>query len=299
MDQDSAHMVACDGLGEYDWSDHVKEGPNYALMAFSSSNFSSEVSSNSICSKSCLETVNHLKSQNDQLLKNLKKSKLMVLVMSLSPHSTIVPLDSDNENTFSYTNILNYFSALPGSISLDSSNDFTKHHLDILVFSPLHDDSKIEVIQAYDVIPPPQVVIALPAILPPSPVLSLSLMFDSQYLFPSKEISPKDTETPVESPIPVPLSSLEGSSSPVKSTTPDYLFDESIFVELDNSLWIISRPLESNQSSRILTSQILLRIITFGNNHRRYPSLSSKVFRTRSKNSRENHHIRSASFSTF
>nr|GFA92990.1 hypothetical protein [Tanacetum cinerariifolium] len=57
------------------------------------------------------------------------------------------------------------------------------------------------------------------------------------------ELSPKDTETPVESPIPVPPSSSEGSSSPVRSTTPDYLFDESISVELDNSLWIISLPL--------------------------------------------------------
>nr|GEV65328.1 reverse transcriptase domain-containing protein [Tanacetum cinerariifolium] len=165
--------------------------------------------------------------------------------MSSSPHSTIVPSDFDIENTFSFTNILNYFSASPGSIYPDSSNNFTKYLLDILVFTPLHDDSKIKVMQAYDIIPPPQVVIALPAILPPSPVLSLSPMFDSQDLFPSKEISPKDTETPVESPIPVPPSSSEGSSSPVRSTTLDYLFDESIFVELDNSLWIISRPLGS------------------------------------------------------
>nr|GFD00454.1 hypothetical protein [Tanacetum cinerariifolium] len=91
----------------------------------------------------------------------------------------------------------------------------------------------MEVIQAYDTIPPPQVVIALPAILPSSPVLSLSPMFDSQDLFPSKEISPKDTETLVESPILVPLSSSEGSSL-------DHLFDESIFVKLEKSLWIIS-----------------------------------------------------------
>nr|GEX11815.1 hypothetical protein [Tanacetum cinerariifolium] len=103
----------------------------------------------------------------------------------------------------------------------------------------------IKVIQAYDIIPPPQVVTALPAILPPSSVLSLSPMFDSQDLFPSKEILPKDTETPVESPIPVPPSSSEGSSAPVRSTTPYYLFDESIFTELDNLLWIISRPLGS------------------------------------------------------
>nr|GEY71647.1 reverse transcriptase domain-containing protein [Tanacetum cinerariifolium] len=125
--------------------------------------------------------------------------------MSSSPHSTIVPFDSDIENTFSSTNILNYSSASPGNISPDSSNDFTKYLLDILVFSPLHDDSKMEVIQAYDAIPSPQ------------------------------EISSKDTKTPVESPIPVPPSLSKGSSSPVRSTTPDYLFHESMFAGLDNS----------------------------------------------------------------
>ncbi|GKC35975.1 ribonuclease H-like domain-containing protein [Tanacetum coccineum] len=60
-------------------SDQAEEGPNYALMAFSSSNPVLEVSNDSICSKSCLETVELLKSQNDQLLKDLKKSELMVL----------------------------------------------------------------------------------------------------------------------------------------------------------------------------------------------------------------------------
>ncbi|GJZ81238.1 hypothetical protein Tco_0646232 [Tanacetum coccineum] len=45
-----------------------------------------------------------------------------------------------------------------------------------------------------------QVIIALPAVLPPSPVLLLSLMFDSQDSFPSEKISsPKDTETPISS----------------------------------------------------------------------------------------------------
>ncbi|GKA53141.1 hypothetical protein Tco_0746456 [Tanacetum coccineum] len=70
----------------------------------------------------------------------------------------------------------------------------------------------------------------------------------SQDFFPPEDISPpKDTETPVESPIPVSPSSSVGSSSPVRSTTPppDYPFDESIFAELDNSLWIIPRPLGS------------------------------------------------------
>ncbi|GKE92181.1 ribonuclease H-like domain-containing protein, partial [Tanacetum coccineum] len=32
----STALVSCDGLGGYDWSDQVEEGPNYALMAFSS-----------------------------------------------------------------------------------------------------------------------------------------------------------------------------------------------------------------------------------------------------------------------
>ncbi|GJX56022.1 hypothetical protein Tco_0285919 [Tanacetum coccineum] len=56
-----------------------------------------------------------------------------------------------------------------------------------------------------------------------------------------------DTEPPVGSPISLSPSSSVGSPSPIRSTTPppDYLFDESIFAELDNSLWIIPRPLIS------------------------------------------------------
>ncbi|GKA48816.1 putative reverse transcriptase domain-containing protein, partial [Tanacetum coccineum] len=58
---------------------------------------------------------------------------------------------------------------------------------------------------------------------------------------------PRDIEPPVGSPISLSPSSSVGSSSPVRSTTlsPDYPFDESIFAEIDNSLWIIPRPLES------------------------------------------------------
>ncbi|GJW26513.1 ribonuclease H-like domain-containing protein [Tanacetum coccineum] len=75
----STALVSCDGLGGYDWSDQAEEGPNYALMAYSSSSSDSEVSNDSTCSKSCLETVKLLKSQYDQLLKDFKKSELMVL----------------------------------------------------------------------------------------------------------------------------------------------------------------------------------------------------------------------------
>nr|GEW21798.1 hypothetical protein [Tanacetum cinerariifolium] len=72
-------LVSCDGLGGYNWSDQAEEGLNYELMAFSSSSSNSEVSNDSTCSKSCLETIKLLKSHNGQLLKDLKKSKLMVL----------------------------------------------------------------------------------------------------------------------------------------------------------------------------------------------------------------------------
>nr|GEW83340.1 retrovirus-related Pol polyprotein from transposon TNT 1-94 [Tanacetum cinerariifolium] len=57
----------------------AEEGPNYALMSYTSSSSDSKVSTDSTCSKTCFETVNLLKSQNEQLLKDLKKSKLMVL----------------------------------------------------------------------------------------------------------------------------------------------------------------------------------------------------------------------------
>ncbi|GJS10519.1 ribonuclease H-like domain-containing protein [Tanacetum coccineum] len=75
----STALVSCNGLGRYNWSYQEVEGPNYALMAFSSSSPDSEVSNDSICSKSCLKTIESLKSQNDQLLKDLKKFELMVL----------------------------------------------------------------------------------------------------------------------------------------------------------------------------------------------------------------------------
>ncbi|GJS38067.1 hypothetical protein Tco_0536449 [Tanacetum coccineum] len=72
-------LVSCDGRNGYDWSDQVEEGPNYALMAYSSLSSDSEVSNYSNCLKSCMETVKLLKSQNDQLLRDLEKSILMVL----------------------------------------------------------------------------------------------------------------------------------------------------------------------------------------------------------------------------
>ncbi|GJT45543.1 retrovirus-related pol polyprotein from transposon TNT 1-94 [Tanacetum coccineum] len=75
----STALVSCDGLSGYDWSDQAEEGPNYALMAYSSSSSDLEVSNDLNCLKSCMEIVKLLKSQNDQLLRDLEKSSLMVL----------------------------------------------------------------------------------------------------------------------------------------------------------------------------------------------------------------------------
>ncbi|GJZ51200.1 ribonuclease H-like domain-containing protein [Tanacetum coccineum] len=74
------HKKGCaskdDGAG-YDWSDQAEEGPtNFALMAYTSLSSNSEVSTNLNCSSSCLENVKILKEQNEQLLKDLRTSKL-------------------------------------------------------------------------------------------------------------------------------------------------------------------------------------------------------------------------------
>nr|GEY45084.1 hypothetical protein [Tanacetum cinerariifolium] len=75
----SIDLVSCDGLGGYDWSDQAEEGPNYALMAYTSLSSDSKVSNVSTCLKSCLESIKLIKYHNEQLLKDLKKSELMVL----------------------------------------------------------------------------------------------------------------------------------------------------------------------------------------------------------------------------
>ncbi|GJV22048.1 hypothetical protein Tco_1371068 [Tanacetum coccineum] len=69
-------LVSYDGFG-YDWSDQAEEGPtNFALMAYSSTSSNFEVSTDSNYSSSCLENVKILKEQNEQLLKDLRTSKL-------------------------------------------------------------------------------------------------------------------------------------------------------------------------------------------------------------------------------
>ncbi|GKD99489.1 ribonuclease H-like domain-containing protein, partial [Tanacetum coccineum] len=79
----NALVSQCDGFG-YDWSDQAEEGPtNFALMPYSStsssSSINSEVSNDSNCYSSCLECVKDLKEQNEQLVKDLRTTRISVV----------------------------------------------------------------------------------------------------------------------------------------------------------------------------------------------------------------------------
>ncbi|GJZ37523.1 putative reverse transcriptase domain-containing protein [Tanacetum coccineum] len=149
--------------------------------------------------------------------------------MSSPNHPTSDIEDAFSSNFPDYTPTSpDYFPVSPGNISPDPSDNLSKYLLASLAISPFHDDPYMQAYNAAANEPP----------IPPQAPIDPSL----------KEIPPpKDTETPIESPIPISPSSSVGSSSPVRPTTPppDYPFDESIFAELDNSLWIILQPLGS------------------------------------------------------
>ncbi|GKD10459.1 hypothetical protein Tco_1190144 [Tanacetum coccineum] len=66
------------------------------------SGYGDQVSNDSICSKSCLETIELLKSQNDQLLKDLKKYELMVLGYKTCLESVEEKLEVYKENESIY-----------------------------------------------------------------------------------------------------------------------------------------------------------------------------------------------------
>ncbi|GJZ17474.1 hypothetical protein Tco_0553597 [Tanacetum coccineum] len=95
-------LISCDGTG-YDWSDQAEEGPtNFALMAYTSTSSNSKVSTNSNCSSSCLENVKILKEQNEQLLKDLKTSKLTAISYKIGLESVeaILLVYKKNESVY-------------------------------------------------------------------------------------------------------------------------------------------------------------------------------------------------------
>ncbi|GJU16836.1 ribonuclease H-like domain-containing protein [Tanacetum coccineum] len=74
----SITLVSCDGLGRYDWSDQAEEGPNYALMAFSSSSSDSKVSNDSICLESVEEKLKVYKTNESIYLQDIKGLKFEI-----------------------------------------------------------------------------------------------------------------------------------------------------------------------------------------------------------------------------
>ncbi|GJV48220.1 ribonuclease H-like domain-containing protein [Tanacetum coccineum] len=81
-------LISCDGFGDYDWRDQAEESPaNFGLMAYSSTCSNSEVSTDSNCSSSCLENFKILKEQNEQLLKDLRTSKINVITYKIGLES--------------------------------------------------------------------------------------------------------------------------------------------------------------------------------------------------------------------
>ncbi|GJZ75303.1 hypothetical protein Tco_0639768 [Tanacetum coccineum] len=84
-------LISCDGA-IYDWSDQAEEAPtNFALMAYTFTSFNSEVSTDSNCSSSCLENVKSLKEKNEQLLKDLRTSKLNAISYKIGLGYNAVP----------------------------------------------------------------------------------------------------------------------------------------------------------------------------------------------------------------
>ncbi|GJT66390.1 hypothetical protein Tco_1017870 [Tanacetum coccineum] len=99
----SNDLISCDGLGDYDWSDQAEECPtNFALMAYSSTSSNSEVSTDSNCSSSCLENVKILKEQNEQLLKDLRTSKINAITYKIGLESVEARLLVYKKNEYVY-----------------------------------------------------------------------------------------------------------------------------------------------------------------------------------------------------
>ncbi|GKD31758.1 hypothetical protein Tco_1242536 [Tanacetum coccineum] len=111
--------------------------------------------------------------------------------MSTSTHPIIVLSDSYIEDAFSSTNTPdctlaspNYSPASPVNTSSDRSEDLSMYLLASLAISPFHDDPYMKVMQAYNTTNNES---PIPL---PSPVLSLSSMFDPRDFFLPEEILP-------------------------------------------------------------------------------------------------------------
>ncbi|GJR50503.1 ribonuclease H-like domain-containing protein [Tanacetum coccineum] len=145
----SNDLVSCDGSG-YDWSDQAEEGPtNFALMAYSSTSSNSEVSTDLNCSSSCLENVKILKEQNEQLLKDLRTSKLNVIAYKTGLESVEARLLVYKKNESVYEEDIKVlkrnFMPLKHDLSFSDLKEFISEPI---VIKPIVENSKAKASEA-------------------------------------------------------------------------------------------------------------------------------------------------------
>ncbi|GKE09563.1 hypothetical protein Tco_1413114 [Tanacetum coccineum] len=141
-------------------SDQAEEGPtNFALMAYSSTSSNSEVSTDSNCSLSCLESVKILKEQNEQLLKDLRTSKLNVIAYKTGLESVEARLLVYKKNEYVYEEDI--------KLTVENFKNSFKN-LSKLIDCQIVDKCKIGL--GYNDVPPPYT----GNFMPPKPDLSFS-----------------------------------------------------------------------------------------------------------------------------
>ncbi|GKC09952.1 ribonuclease H-like domain-containing protein [Tanacetum coccineum] len=112
-----------------------------------------EVSNDSICLKSCLETVELLKSQNDQLLKDLKKSELMVLgeitIKELKKKLEIVQKEKDGIQLNFPSLHRKFMPSTPGLCLLVGLDEFVNKHV-VKNYKVMSSEEDPKVVRKYD-----------------------------------------------------------------------------------------------------------------------------------------------------
>nr|GEW50139.1 hypothetical protein [Tanacetum cinerariifolium] len=101
----STALVSCDGLGGYDWTDQVKEGPNYALMAYTFTSSDSKKSKLMVLGyKSGLESVEErfefFKTNESVYIEDIKLLKVKIQMKGIAITELRRKLDLAQKETY-------------------------------------------------------------------------------------------------------------------------------------------------------------------------------------------------------
>nr|GEU42077.1 hypothetical protein [Tanacetum cinerariifolium] len=130
----STALVSCDGLGGFDWSDQAEEGPNYALMAFSSLSSDTKKSKLMVLGyksglKSVEERLEFFKKNESIYLKDIKIVDNFKKGLGYKSHNAVLPPYTGNfmppKPDLSYTG-LDEFADKPVAKNNKSSEEETK-----------------------------------------------------------------------------------------------------------------------------------------------------------------------------